>query len=521
MTDLAVDVVVLTWNDGPLLDTAVASVLASEGVDVRLFVIDNGSSPPAVVPDDARVTLVRNEANRGVAPARNQGVALGNGTPRVPARQRRVRGPDQPRHLGGAVRRCRRGRRRPGVRGPGSRCHRGRAPTLVVKLERALDRRSDYVQARGAGSGDSWEVDFGIGVCQLIRRASFDGVGGLDESIFYGPEDVDFCLRIKDAGLRVVQVAASGVIHPARRSNRRLLTRSGLRHSWQVVRHLVRRRLATRSAATRGDVVDAPATRSARGVVASAVPPLKALLLSAPVGRVVGRACGDRIPLYGERIDTANPAISPGTKAQILFRLYERHELRFIRTMVRHDLDVVELGASIGVTGAFLRRQLEPGRRLVCVEANPDLLDTLRTNVGFRAGDDRVVVEQGAVDHSGRDTVVLTLGETTDGSSVGAPATSAAGEGVEVPVVHLGPLLERYGIGDYVLVCDIEGSEAGLVRTEAEALAGCRQLLIELHDGEMTIPELGARIEELGFSLRAESKRAKLYERSGPDGHHG
>ena len=73
-----IDVVILTWNDGPMLDTAVQSALTSRDVDVRVIVVDNGSDPPAAVPADSRVTLVINTENRGVAAGRNQGARLGD-----------------------------------------------------------------------------------------------------------------------------------------------------------------------------------------------------------------------------------------------------------------------------------------------------------------------------------------------------------------------------------------------------------------------------------------------------------
>src|SRR5687768_1264105 len=71
----SIDVVILTWNDGERLRVAVESVLASTGVDAHVIVVDNGSEPRAEVPDG--VELLRNEQNRGVAPARNQGARKG------------------------------------------------------------------------------------------------------------------------------------------------------------------------------------------------------------------------------------------------------------------------------------------------------------------------------------------------------------------------------------------------------------------------------------------------------------
>ena len=118
----------------------------------------------------------------------------------------------------------------------------GVAPTLRVKLERALGRRNDYEPVERGEADAVWDVDFGIGACQVFSRAMFTRVGGLDESIFYGPEDVDFCLRVRVAGHRVVQVRGADVVHPPRRAFRRPFTLRGARHALTIVRHSWRHR---------------------------------------------------------------------------------------------------------------------------------------------------------------------------------------------------------------------------------------------------------------------------------------
>lgn len=241
--------VVLTWNDGPLLVAAVDSALASEGVDVRVAVVDNGSEPPATVPDDTRVTLVRNPVNLGVAPARNQGVGATSAalvclldsdarleTGALAALAAALA--DDP-GAGLAV---------PVFVGQPPEASAGRAPTLRTKLDRVTNRRSTYESDRPADAA-VWDVDFGIGACQLFRREAFDRVGGLDETYFYGPEDVDFCLRLKVDGWRMVQVAGAAVHHPARRRFRGLATRRGAQHAKAVIRHLWRHRRHRRLAA--------------------------------------------------------------------------------------------------------------------------------------------------------------------------------------------------------------------------------------------------------------------------------
>ena len=236
-----VDVVVLTWNDGPLLEAAVTSALGSEGVDVRVFVVDNGSDPPAEVPRDARVTVLRNPANRGVAPGRNQGAAVGD-SPYVlfldsdarllPSTLSRLLEPMET-DPGVAL-------AAPVFRGQLPQASAGRAPSLGDKILRVLDVRDVYRPM--ATVGPWWDVDFAIGACQLVRREAFEAVCGFDESYFYGPEDVDLCLRLREQGARVLQVRDAECDHPPRRRNRKLLTRRGLQHGWAVTRHLWRHR---------------------------------------------------------------------------------------------------------------------------------------------------------------------------------------------------------------------------------------------------------------------------------------
>lgn len=246
-----VDVVILTWNDGSLLEAAVASARASEGVDLRVTVVDNGSDPPARV-RHAEVVLLRNEENAGVAGGRNQGAAAGTApilcfldsdAQLAPHSLRRLIGVLGDPTVGVAV---------PVFRGQEPEASAGVAPSLWIKVERGLGRRATYRAVGRPPGAEQWDVDFGIGACQVIRRAVFDEVGRLDDSIFYGPEDVDFCLRVKARGHRVVQVDGTDVLHPPRRSFRRPLTVRGMRHGWSILRHLWRHRSGPRQTSAGG-----------------------------------------------------------------------------------------------------------------------------------------------------------------------------------------------------------------------------------------------------------------------------
>jgi GT2 family glycosyltransferase len=235
--------VILTWNDGELLDTAVASALESRDVEVNVIVVDNASTTPASVVDDPRVRLVRNETNRGVAGGRNQGIARGEADLVCLLDSDAALEPGALRALVAALE----SDPTVAVAGPvfvdqPAEASAGRAPTWRRKLQRSFGRTNTYEPVAHAVDAAWWDVDFVIGACQLIRRAAYDVVGGIDESFFYGPEDADFCMRLREAGWRVVQVAAAPVAHPPRRRYRRAVNRKGLEHGWAVARFLWRHR---------------------------------------------------------------------------------------------------------------------------------------------------------------------------------------------------------------------------------------------------------------------------------------
>lgn len=238
MTD-SVDVIVLTWNDGDVLDVALRSALGSVGVETRVFVVDNGSEPAARCP--ASVELIRSESNLGVARGRNLGARyaqseflcfLDSDAELLPDTLvellRALRSNDdiamvvpvfvdQPPEASAGVR-----------------------PSIGRKLARAFGLTSLY-RAPKARSNEYWDVDFGIGACQFVRRSVFEELGGFDEQIFYGPEDLELCDRIRSQGRRVVQVRDARCIHPPRRRNRSILRRGGLRHARAVVGYYWRR----------------------------------------------------------------------------------------------------------------------------------------------------------------------------------------------------------------------------------------------------------------------------------------
>ncbi|MEG8948077.1 glycosyltransferase family 2 protein [Rosettibacter firmus] len=57
------------------------------------------------------------------------------------------------------------------------------------------------------------EVDYLIGACQFIRREVIEEIGFYDDTIFYGPEDIDYCIRVWRANWKVVYFPLTTIIH--------------------------------------------------------------------------------------------------------------------------------------------------------------------------------------------------------------------------------------------------------------------------------------------------------------------
>ena len=246
-----------------------------------------------------------------------------------------------------------------------------------------------------------------------------------------------------------------------------------------------------------------------------------AILSCSAIGRLLAVLLHDRIPNRGCVIDTSSPVIVPSIKASLFWGFYESPEIRFVQRYLRNDLDVVELGSSIGVVSAHIARKMGQDRRLICVEPYSGLLDEIRINLALNAPRACYEIVHGAIDYSPehRDGVALAVGERNLGSRVVAAADAAAQACIRVPAVTLSDILAQHRIQSYALVADIEGGEAGLLEHEEGALAQCQQLIIELHAatyaGRPVGPEaLDAALRSRhGFKLCDRRATVGVYER--------
>lgn len=221
-----IDVVIVNWNAGALLESCVSSVIAhASGLVREIVIVDNGSTDgsPELVEPLPLVKVIRTERNLGFASACNIGAAEG-AAPYV-----LFLNPDAEVHEGtfqGALV-FMEARENAGVGICGVQlfdssgrvarsCARFPSMSRLASQSVGIDRI-----APGWGcSMEEWDhmqtrvVDQVIGAFFFMRRAVFADLKGFDERFFVYMEEVDLAFRAKQAGwisVYLAQVSASHV----------------------------------------------------------------------------------------------------------------------------------------------------------------------------------------------------------------------------------------------------------------------------------------------------------------------
>lgn len=235
---MLLSVILITWNGKQLLTECLRSMaFLMARTDVEIFVVDNGSDDGTVEFLRERYPLVKVIAlkeNFGVAYARNRALEQAMG------RYLWILDNDteiSPEVYDGMLLYM---EKHPEVGLAGCRlidsdglvqesCK--RYPGIGEKVRNILLKKS-YRYAYGLERmKHEFEPVYVIGACQFIRREAYEAVGPLDEKIFYGPEDADFCIRIRKAGYRIMYLPDFTILHHCQRISRaRVFSFIGRRH---------------------------------------------------------------------------------------------------------------------------------------------------------------------------------------------------------------------------------------------------------------------------------------------------
>lgn len=252
MCDLSI--ILLVWQDIDFLRPCLDSIVqARHDLQVEIILIQNGISynVPNLAPLSLRV--ISNPRNRGVAPARNQGLRVAEGRYILLLDVDTVVTQDALMNLTVFMDQ----NKDVGLAGPRLQDATGNLQLTCRKLPTVQSKLLRRIPARWAHTALADEmlaaydhqvpraVDYVIGASQIIRREALTSVGYLDEQFFYGPEDIDYCVRMWRHGWRVMYVPRAVVTHDEQRlTKRRAFSTLSLIHAAGLARYFFKYRYA-------------------------------------------------------------------------------------------------------------------------------------------------------------------------------------------------------------------------------------------------------------------------------------
>ncbi|MFN3704830.1 MAG: glycosyltransferase family 2 protein [Thermoflexales bacterium] len=234
-------IVILNYNTRALLANCLLSLQHQRGLNFEICVVDNASedgSAEMVATQFPHVTLIRNASNVGFAAGNNVGLRH-YGFPELPrARHAMLLNPDTivPPDTIAALVHFADAHPDVGVVGPklllpngqlDKACRRS-FPTPSVSFYRLVglsrlfprSRRFARYNLTFLDENQQADVDAVVGACMLVRADAIQRAGLLDERFFMYGEDLDWCMRIRWAGYRVVYYPDVIVHHVKRAASR-------------------------------------------------------------------------------------------------------------------------------------------------------------------------------------------------------------------------------------------------------------------------------------------------------------
>ena len=216
-------IIILTWNQKDVLAKCINSLEATlQAMPCEVIIIDNGSTDGTAEWLKAQYpefTLIKNTQNRGVAAARNQGIIASNGEyilildndtvanhKAISAMLSHLQS-----HADTGIVACRLLNEDGSIQDS---CK--EYPGLILKIKNVLN-----IKNTATFTTDSEGVihpTYVIGACQMFSRSLYNTIGLIDENIFYGPEDADFCIRAAKAGFHTSCITSQSIFHIHRRA---------------------------------------------------------------------------------------------------------------------------------------------------------------------------------------------------------------------------------------------------------------------------------------------------------------
>ena len=211
-----ISVIIVSYNTADLIVACLESVMASQKVDVEVFVVDNASKDDSVEIVRKRFPMVKviaNNTNVGFGRANNQALRESSGQYVIFLNPDTTVEPDS----FSAMTTYMKDHPKTGLGGP--------------KVQNPDGSRQDSVAYRYPGhrfgAADLGELPGEIacvlGACQIASAKLLKEIGGFDEDFFLYGEDQDLCLRIRKRGFEIGFIDSAVIMHHGGHSERATL----------------------------------------------------------------------------------------------------------------------------------------------------------------------------------------------------------------------------------------------------------------------------------------------------------
>lgn len=230
------------------------------------------------------------------------------------------------------------------------------------------------------------------------------------------------------------------------------------------------------------------------------------------VGRLV-EALGNKVRMDGMTFCVDSPQISTRHKSTLAFGLHEVEERQLVARWIPSDVPLIELGGGLGVVSCLANRNLLNRSKMVVVEANPKMIPILSVNRDVN-GCGFAIVNM-ALGYDGTD---ISFG--IDREFVGSSSLrNKHGDDswLTVKATTVAQIMDAHGFDQVGIICDIEGTEADLIKRELPVLGErVRYLMAEMHPailGHQLVQDLLAQLSVLGFRHRQTLGDSVFYSR--------
>jgi N-acetylglucosaminyl-diphospho-decaprenol L-rhamnosyltransferase len=209
-------IIIVSWNTSALLLQCLDSIYQTGSrLAFEVIVVDNGSTDDSVSLVEKHypaVTLIQNPQNLGFARANNQGLQIGRGRYFLLLNSDTIVPPGALEALIGTAD----AEPTVGVVGP-----------KLLNMDGTLQRSwasfpSFWSEVVGKNfpfrtpvpnRPNTFDVDWIMGACMLVRRETLNDVGNMDEDYFFYSEETDWCFRIKKKNWKIWYITYAEIFH--------------------------------------------------------------------------------------------------------------------------------------------------------------------------------------------------------------------------------------------------------------------------------------------------------------------